>query len=31
LTQRQRQLIEEFAKEEQGEYDKGAKAAGASG
>ena len=30
LTQRQRQLIEEFAKEEQGEYDKGA-AAGASG
>ncbi|CDP07724.1 unnamed protein product [Coffea canephora] len=30
LTQRQRRLIEEFAKEEQGEYDKGA-AAGASG
>lgn len=30
LTQRQRMLIEEFAKEEQGEYDKGA-AAGASG
>uniref|UniRef100_A0A5B7A014 DNAJ heat shock family protein n=1 Tax=Davidia involucrata TaxID=16924 RepID=A0A5B7A014_DAVIN len=30
LTQRQRQLIEEFAKEEQGECDKGA-AAGASG
>lgn len=29
LTPRQRQLIEEFAKEEQGEYDKGA-AAGAS-
>ncbi|XP_077235816.1 chaperone protein dnaJ GFA2, mitochondrial-like isoform X2 [Tasmannia lanceolata] len=31
LTQRQRVLIEEFAKEEQGEYDKGATAAGASG
>ncbi|ONK79923.1 uncharacterized protein A4U43_C01F11860 [Asparagus officinalis] len=31
LTQRQRALIEEFAKEEQGEYDKGEKAAGASG
>ncbi|KAF6141848.1 hypothetical protein GIB67_003219 [Kingdonia uniflora] len=30
LTQRQRNLIEEFSKEEQGEYDKGA-AAGASG
>eukprot|EP00262_Sarcandra_glabra_P002455 TRINITY_DN1275_c0_g1_i1.p1 TRINITY_DN1275_c0_g1~~TRINITY_DN1275_c0_g1_i1.p1 ORF type:complete len:197 (+),score=33.82 TRINITY_DN1275_c0_g1_i1:73-663(+) len=28
LTQRQRTLIEEFAKEEQGEYDKGAAAAG---
>ncbi|KAJ4969399.1 hypothetical protein NE237_016100 [Protea cynaroides] len=31
LTQRQRMLIEEFAKEEQGEYDKSAAAAGASG
>ncbi|XP_043710789.1 chaperone protein dnaJ GFA2, mitochondrial-like [Telopea speciosissima] len=31
LTKRQRELIEEFAKEEQGEYDKGATAAGASG
>ncbi|EHA8587287.1 putative Chaperone protein dnaJ GFA2, mitochondrial [Cocos nucifera] len=31
LTQRQRMLIEEFAKEEQGEYDKGTAAAGASG
>ncbi|XP_058091315.1 chaperone protein dnaJ GFA2, mitochondrial [Magnolia sinica] len=31
LTQRQRTLIEEFAKDEQGEYDKGAAAAGASG
>ncbi|XP_042517634.1 chaperone protein dnaJ GFA2, mitochondrial-like [Macadamia integrifolia] len=31
LTQRQRMLIEEFAKEERGEYDKGATAAGASG
>lgn len=30
LTQRQRELIEEFAKEEQGEYDKRT-AAGASG
>ncbi|KAM0934449.1 putative Heat shock protein DnaJ, cysteine-rich [Dioscorea sansibarensis] len=30
LTQRQRMLIEEFAKEEQGEYDKGAAAAGGS-
>ncbi|XP_059651818.1 chaperone protein dnaJ GFA2, mitochondrial [Cornus florida] len=30
VTQRQRELIEEFAKEEQGEYEKGA-AAGASG
>lgn len=30
LTQRQRMLIEEFAKEEQGDYCKGA-AAGASG
>ncbi|KAK3023994.1 hypothetical protein RJ639_044151 [Escallonia herrerae] len=30
LTQRQRELIEEFAREEQGEYEKGA-AAGASG
>lgn len=30
LTQRQRELIEEFAKEEQGEYEKGAAAAGAS-
>ncbi|KAG9456078.1 hypothetical protein H6P81_000586 [Aristolochia fimbriata] len=28
LTHRQRQLIEEFAKEEQGDYDKGAAAAG---
>ncbi|XP_038975890.1 LOW QUALITY PROTEIN: chaperone protein dnaJ GFA2, mitochondrial-like [Phoenix dactylifera] len=31
LTQRQRMLIEEFAKEEQGEYEKGDAAAGASG
>ncbi|XP_068659019.1 chaperone protein dnaJ GFA2, mitochondrial-like isoform X1 [Aristolochia californica] len=30
LTHRQRQLIEEFAKEEQGDYDKGDAAAGAS-
>ncbi|GMP41832.1 hypothetical protein CsSME_00011794 [Camellia sinensis var. sinensis] len=28
LTQRQRELIEEFAKEEQGDYDKGAAAGG---
>jgi molecular chaperone DnaJ len=31
LTPRQRVLIEEFAKEEQGEDEKDAKAAGASG
>ncbi|XP_072994765.1 chaperone protein dnaJ GFA2, mitochondrial [Typha latifolia] len=31
LTQRQRMLIEEFAKEEQGEFEKSATAAGASG